>query len=435
MGLAAGCLGPAGLRRLRRAAAVGRRPVPVDGGHGGRPGPLVPAQRSGLLHHRPARRGLDRALAAARPGRSRPGGVHLPPRPPGPCRQGSIAHATAYMAAAHKYQLWVNGVPGRHRPELLLPRRAVLPGHRRHLGAGPGQPQRRRRPPPLVRAGPGPPGLGPRPPGPGGGALRRRHSVVTIGSDGTWRARRAEWLPAPPAEQRRGRLRRVDRRPAAPHRMVGARLRRPRLVAGRGARAGGDRALHRPLRPAHPDHRARCVPAMSLRTLPTGSVVVDFGKVYAGRPTVAFRQGTDGHTVPMHVGYTLDPDGAVSTTHNTQGTDLSFSYTQRSGAQGFEPYCYLGFRYLQIDDPGEPIDRRPGHPASPATPPCPTSTAGHLLVVRARCSTRCGTCAPTRASTPPRSSSSTPRPGRRASSCGTRPTSPRRSCGPTATRT
>jgi alpha-L-rhamnosidase len=55
------------------------------------------------------------------------------------------------------------------------------------------------------------------------------------------------------------------------------------------------------------------------------------------------------------VGYTLDPDGSVSTTHNTQGTDLSFSYIQRAGTQTFDPYWYLGFRYLQIDDPGEAL--------------------------------------------------------------------------------
>ncbi len=95
------------------------------------------------------------------------------------------------------------------------------------------------------------------------------------------------------------------------------------------------------------------LPAVSLRALPSGSVVVDFGKVYAGRPTVSFHQGLEGRTVPMHVGYTLDPDGAVSTTHNTQATDLSFSYIQRDGPQTFEPYWYLGFRYLQVDDPGE----------------------------------------------------------------------------------
>jgi alpha-L-rhamnosidase len=88
---------------------------------------------------------------------------------------------------------------------------------------------------------------------------------------------------------------------------------------------------------------------------------------------VAFSSGQAGRTVPMHVGYLLDPDGQVSTTHGTQGTNLSFSYVMRDGAQTFEAFCFLGFRYLQIDDPGEPIG--PGqvealarHAVMPAVP-------------------------------------------------------------------
>ena len=57
----------------------------------------------------------------------------------------------------------------------------------------------------------------------------------------------------------------------------------------------------------------------------------------------------------MHVGYLLDGDGQVSTTHGTQGTDLSFTYVQRRGAQQFVPFTFLGFRYLQVDAPGEPM--------------------------------------------------------------------------------
>ena len=57
----------------------------------------------------------------------------------------------------------------------------------------------------------------------------------------------------------------------------------------------------------------------------------------------------------MHVGYLLDPDGQVSTVHGAQQTDLSFSYIQRDGMQSFEALNYLGFRYLQIDEPGESI--------------------------------------------------------------------------------
>jgi alpha-L-rhamnosidase len=71
--------------------------------------------------------------------------------------------------------------------------------------------------------------------------------------------------------------------------------------------------------------------------------------------------------VPMHAGYLLDhcPDasvpapcvtGSVSTVHGTQHTDMSYSYVQRGGGvETFEPFDYLGFRYLQIDAPGETL--------------------------------------------------------------------------------
>ena len=107
------------------------------------------------------------------------------------------------------------------------------------------------------------------------------------------------------------------------------------------------------------------VAPVSVRTLPTGSVVVDFGAVYAARPRVTFRSGQAGRTVPMHVGYLLDPDGEVSTTHGTQVTNLSFSYVMADGPQTFEAFSYLGFRYLQIDDPGEAIGAGPGGRARP----------------------------------------------------------------------
>ena len=69
-------------------------------------------------------------------------------------------------------------------------------------------------------------------------------------------------------------------------------------------------------------------------------------------PVVAFRGGTSGHVVKMHAGYLLDPDGQVSTTHGTQHTDMSYSYIERGGTETFHPFDYLGWRYLQIDDPG-----------------------------------------------------------------------------------
>ena len=93
----------------------------------------------------------------------------------------------------------------------------------------------------------------------------------------------------------------------------------------------------------------------SVKTLDDGAVVVDFGKIYAARPIVQFHRGLSGRTVSMHVGYTLDADGHVSTIHATQATNLAFYYIERDGVQSFDPYTYLGFRYLEIDEPGEGI--------------------------------------------------------------------------------
>jgi alpha-L-rhamnosidase len=80
-------------------------------------------------------------------------------------------------------------------------------------------------------------------------------------------------------------------------------------------------------------------------------VVADFGKVYAAIPQVTFHLGIPGHLVTMRAGFLLDSSGAVSATRGTQHTDMSYGYVQRGGEETFRPFDYLGFRYLQIDDP------------------------------------------------------------------------------------
>ncbi|HEY1738677.1 MAG TPA: family 78 glycoside hydrolase catalytic domain, partial [Acidimicrobiia bacterium] len=109
------------------------------------------------------------------------------------------------------------------------------------------------------------------------------------------------------------------------------------------------------------------IKAVSLHTLPTGAVVADFGKVYAAVPTVTFHHGVKGRTITMHAGFLLDSAtdaaqlgngavaGEVSVAHGTQHTDLSYTYVQRGGVEQFHPFDYLGFRYLQIDNPGEAL--------------------------------------------------------------------------------
>jgi alpha-L-rhamnosidase len=101
------------------------------------------------------------------------------------------------------------------------------------------------------------------------------------------------------------------------------------------------------------------VDAVSVSRLRSGALVADFGKVYAAIPSVTFSHGVRGRRVTMHAGYLLDPSGDVSTTMGTQHTNMSYSYIERGGGQEtFRPFDYLGFRYLQIDNPGEALTAR-----------------------------------------------------------------------------
>jgi alpha-L-rhamnosidase len=266
---------------------------------------------------------------------------------------GSITRATVYVSAAHTYQLYLNGQRVDAWPSFSYPdeqyQRAVdvtrvVQGGRacavavlhRWYGAGKGRPQSA--PGLIVQL-----------------SLwysNGRH--IVYGTDGTWREMPAEWLPSP---QRNNDacdyVEWVDGRrhptgwsqpgyddsawsnvtvlgPAGTSPFTGIYPQRTRIV----------------------EH---VVAPVSVRAVGSGSVVVDFGAVYAARPRVEFRAGQAGRTVPMRVGYLLDPDGQVSTIHGTQVTNLTFSYIQRGGAEAFESICFLGFRYLQIDRADEPI--------------------------------------------------------------------------------
>ena len=103
---------------------------------------------------------------------------------------------------------------------------------------------------------------------------------------------------------------------------------------------------------------------------------------------------------------------------------MSYSYVQRGGVEEFHPFDYLGFRYFQIDDPGEtltPADvvARTRHAAVPDEHAATfaSSSPGDRRRVRARASLG--------AVRRHRSSGSTPRPARRARGCGTGSTSRR----------
>jgi alpha-L-rhamnosidase len=268
---------------------------------------------------------------------------------------GALHRATAYVSAAHTYQLFVNDQRVDFGPSFSYPdeqyvrsvdlTRQIHPGRatglgivHRWYGAGQGRPLSA----PGVIA-----------------QLSLTYTdgrAVSYGTDGTWREVPAEWLPSPLrntdgsdfVEWVDGRAHPQGWSTAA---FDASTWSAPSVLGPAGTAPFTNMYAQRTYTAEHP------VAPLSLRTLPNGSVVADFGAVYAARPQVRFAHGTSGRTVPMHVGYLLDPDGQVSTTHGTQGTNLSFSYITRAGAQTFEPLTYLGFRYLQIDDPGEPIGR------------------------------------------------------------------------------
>ncbi len=288
-----------------------------------------------------------------------------------PLPHKAIGRATAFVAAAHKYQLWVNGTYVASGPSFCYPDEQyyqatdvtahLRPGATNAIGVlhhwyGAGQGRPASAPGLLVQV-----------------AVHFTDGTSqVIGSDGTWRQHPGEWLP--------GALRNTDGADFVEN--IDGRASPVGWAEGSFADGGWSHpSVLGPVGTAPFTHlyaqRSRIVEhpvaPVSVRTLGSGAVVVDFGKVYAARPEVTFRRGVAGRTVPMHVGYLLDADGHVSTVHGVQGTDLSFSYVQRDGVQSFTPFTYLGFRYLQIDTPGEVLGRdqitaRARHAAMPDIP-------------------------------------------------------------------
>lgn len=91
-------------------------------------------------------------------------------------------------------------------------------------------------------------------------------------------------------------------------------------------------------------------------TAQDGTPVADFGKVIPARPAVHFEQGVAGRVVPIRASYGLATSGRVSTSGvDTQGTNMSFPYTQVAGKQDYAAFGHLGFRYLEVPGAGEDI--------------------------------------------------------------------------------
>ena len=251
---------------------------------------------------------------------------------------------------------------GRQRPELLLPRRAVLPGHGHHraLAAGPGERASASSTTGTGRAGDG----RPRRPGPWSRwwptSPTAAHGGARLGP--RLADRPAEWLPAPQRNNDSGDF--VE--------WIDAR----RHPTGWSDAEFDDTAGLRP-----PCWARRHAPSpASTPSGPTSSrsgcpgVGPDAPERRRGR---RLRQGLrrpargglpprgrPGAPCPCR-GYILDPDGAVSTTHGTQGTDLSFSLVQRDGAQVFDALLVPGVPLPRDRRSRRGAGHRPGVPGGP----------------------------------------------------------------------
>jgi alpha-L-rhamnosidase len=295
---------------------------------------------------------------------------------------GVVRRATAYISAAHTYRLYVNGEAVDAWPSFCYPdeqyaravdvTRVIRPGRPNALGV-------------LHRwygGGQGRPAAVP-------GLLLQLSlwygdgSHVVYGTDGTWRESRAEWLPAPQRNSDGGDF--VEWVDGRVHPLGWS---EPGFDDAGWAKATvlgpSGTAPFTALYAQRTRIEEHHVSPISVHTLPSGAVVADFGAVYAARPLVQFSGGDPGRTVTGRVGYLLDPDGQVSTLHGTQGTNLSFSYIMGTGTQAYEGFTYFGFRYLQVDNPGQSLSAEQlvaiaRHAAMPDVPMATFSSGSRML--------------------------------------------------------
>lgn len=265
-----------------------------------------------------------------------------------------ITRAIAYVAAAHQYELWIDGRRVDKGPSFAYPdfqysqasdvTRDLRAGASNTIGVlhhwyGPGQGRPASLPGLIVHLD----------------VTHRDGSHELVVTDASWREHPAEWTQGPPRNDEGDFVEHLDGR-AAPHAW---------------SRSGFDGRAWTPVavlgaHPAPPfthlvGQRTRVVEHVarprSVRHLADGAYVADYGAVIAAVPAVTFHHGRSGRPIAMHAGYLLDPDGHVSTTHGTQATDMGYGYVERAGPQVFRPFGYLGFRYFEVDAPGEQLTR------------------------------------------------------------------------------
>ncbi|MCL2508835.1 MAG: glycoside hydrolase family 78 protein [Oscillospiraceae bacterium] len=88
---------------------------------------------------------------------------------------------------------------------------------------------------------------------------------------------------------------------------------------------------------------------VSVKKLPGGDTLADFGRVIPARPGVRFTNGRAGRKLKLITGYQLTRSGRINTSRAArQDTNMNYFYTMKAGAAEYNSWEHLGFRYLQI---------------------------------------------------------------------------------------
>ena len=176
-------------------------------------------------------------------------------------------------------------------------------------------------------------------------------TTEVIGTDGSWKQIQAsQWVPGQPRRngEGNGMIEMIDSR---------------KMIAGWNAPEFDDSAWQsateigeHPVAPWTGTLRADLTRVIEEEIKPVsitnhggGKFVIDLGKIYPGSFRIKFSGGNSGDTIRMLGGYVLNNDGTVSSKIN-QGTNMSFYFIHNGSSAVFNPNVYLGTRYLQVNN-------------------------------------------------------------------------------------
>jgi alpha-L-rhamnosidase len=187
-----------------------------------------------------------------------------------------------------------------------------------------------------------------------------------VGTDGSWRVRRAsQWLTGSPRRNSDAGdyVERIDARQEPVgwklpgYDAGGAPWTDATVLGAHPAQAGA----YATLTGQEPRLAKQVVSPVSVQTLPDGAVVADFGKVIPARPVIHFQDGAAGRVIDMQTSFLLTADGHADTSQlGQQRSNMTARYIQRGGVETFEPYLHWGWRYLEIRSPGPGEELGPG---------------------------------------------------------------------------